>query len=99
MAEPFKNTPPAPENKGEMTAQNIAAALAGERGGDVLGRHLTLVLGGGRSVLERLGHLGVPLLVGVAGGCRRSHGIDGRRTSMLTARTVVKPLSRQHAAA
>ena len=30
MAEPFKNTPPAPENKGEMTAQNIAAALAGE---------------------------------------------------------------------
>ena len=30
MAEPFKNTPPAPEDKGEMTAQNIAAALAGE---------------------------------------------------------------------
>ncbi len=30
MAEPFKNTPPAPEAKGEMTAQNIAAALAGE---------------------------------------------------------------------
>ncbi len=30
MAEPFKNTPPAPEDRGEMTAQNIAAALAGE---------------------------------------------------------------------
>jgi rubrerythrin len=30
MAEPFKNTPPAPEDKGIMTAQNIAAALAGE---------------------------------------------------------------------
>ena len=30
MAEPFKNTPPAPESKGEMTAANIAAALAGE---------------------------------------------------------------------
>lgn len=30
MAEPFKNTPPAPQAKGEMTAQNIAAALAGE---------------------------------------------------------------------
>jgi rubrerythrin len=30
MAEPFKNTPPAPEDKGAMTAQNIAAALAGE---------------------------------------------------------------------
>jgi rubrerythrin len=30
MAEPFKNTPPAPEAKGEMTAANIAAALAGE---------------------------------------------------------------------
>jgi len=30
MAEPFKNTPPAPEDKGVMTAQNIAAALAGE---------------------------------------------------------------------
>ena len=32
MAEPFKNTPPAPEDKGEMTAQNIAAALAGAAG-------------------------------------------------------------------
>ena len=30
MAEPFKNTPPPPENQGEMTAANIAAALAGE---------------------------------------------------------------------
>lgn len=30
MAEPFINTPPAPESKGEMTAANIAAALAGE---------------------------------------------------------------------
>ncbi len=30
MAEPFKNTPPAPQSKGEMTAQNIGAALAGE---------------------------------------------------------------------
>jgi len=30
MAEPYKNTPPAPEAKGEMTAANIAAALAGE---------------------------------------------------------------------
>jgi rubrerythrin len=30
MAEPFKNTPPAPEDKGAMTASNIAAALAGE---------------------------------------------------------------------
>ena len=30
MAEPYKNTPPAPEDKGDMTAQNIAAALAGE---------------------------------------------------------------------
>ena len=30
MAEPFKNTPPAPESKGAMTAENIAAALAGE---------------------------------------------------------------------
>jgi rubrerythrin len=30
MADPFKNTPPAPEEKGVMTAQNIAAALAGE---------------------------------------------------------------------
>ena len=30
MAEPFKNTPPAPEAKGDMTAANIAAALAGE---------------------------------------------------------------------
>ena len=30
MAEPFKNTPPAPEDKGVMTAQNIAAAFAGE---------------------------------------------------------------------
>ncbi len=30
MADPFKNTPPAPEDKGAMTAQNLAAALAGE---------------------------------------------------------------------
>lgn len=30
MTEPFINTPPAPENKGAMTAQNVAAALAGE---------------------------------------------------------------------
>ena len=30
MTEPFKNTPPAAEAKGEMTATNIAAALAGE---------------------------------------------------------------------
>ncbi len=30
MAEPFKNTPPAPEARGDMTAANIAAALAGE---------------------------------------------------------------------
>ena len=30
MAEPFKNTPPAADAKGEMTAANIAAALAGE---------------------------------------------------------------------
>ncbi len=30
MAEPFKNTPPAPEDRGEMTAANVAAALAGE---------------------------------------------------------------------
>jgi rubrerythrin len=30
MAEPYKNTPPAPEDKGAMTADNIAAALAGE---------------------------------------------------------------------
>jgi rubrerythrin len=30
MADPFKNTPPASEDKGVMTAQNIAAALAGE---------------------------------------------------------------------
>ncbi len=30
MAEPFKNTPPAAEANGEMTAANIAAALAGE---------------------------------------------------------------------
>lgn len=30
MAEPFINTPPPPEDKGVMTAQNIAAALAGE---------------------------------------------------------------------
>ena len=30
MAEPFKNTPPPPEAKGEMTAANLAAALAGE---------------------------------------------------------------------
>jgi rubrerythrin len=30
MAEPFKNTPPAPEKLGAMTAENIGAALAGE---------------------------------------------------------------------
>lgn len=30
MAEPYKNTPPAPEDNGQMTAANIAAALAGE---------------------------------------------------------------------
>jgi rubrerythrin len=30
MAEPFMNTPPAPEDRGEMTKANIAAALAGE---------------------------------------------------------------------
>jgi rubrerythrin len=30
MAEPYMNTPPAPEDKGVMTGQNIAAALAGE---------------------------------------------------------------------
>lgn len=30
MTEPFMNTPPAPESKGVMTAQNIAAAFAGE---------------------------------------------------------------------
>lgn len=30
MADPFKNTPPKPEDKGAMTAENIAAALAGE---------------------------------------------------------------------
>ena len=30
MADAFKNTPPAPEDNGAMTAQNIAAALAGE---------------------------------------------------------------------
>jgi len=30
MADAFKNTPPAPEDKGAMTAENIAAALAGE---------------------------------------------------------------------
>ncbi len=30
MADPFRNTPPAPEDKGVMTAQNIAAAFAGE---------------------------------------------------------------------
>lgn len=30
MAESFKNTPPAPEARGDMTAANIAAALAGE---------------------------------------------------------------------
>jgi rubrerythrin len=30
MAEPFKNTPPAPDDHGAMTADNIAAALAGE---------------------------------------------------------------------
>lgn len=30
MGEPFVNTPPASEDKGVMTAQNLAAALAGE---------------------------------------------------------------------
>jgi rubrerythrin len=30
MTEPYKNTPPAPDDKGAMTAQNVAAALAGE---------------------------------------------------------------------
>lgn len=30
MAEPYVNTPPPPEDKGVMTAQNLAAALAGE---------------------------------------------------------------------
>ena len=30
MGDPYKNTPPAPEDKGVMTAQNIAAAFAGE---------------------------------------------------------------------
>ncbi len=30
MAEPFINTPPAPEDKGAMTAENVAAAFAGE---------------------------------------------------------------------
>jgi rubrerythrin len=30
MADPYINTPPAPMDKGAMTAQNIAAALAGE---------------------------------------------------------------------
>ena len=30
MAEPYKNTPPAPEDKGAMTAENLAAAVAGE---------------------------------------------------------------------
>jgi rubrerythrin len=30
MSDPFKNTPPAPEDKGAMTAENIAAAVAGE---------------------------------------------------------------------
>ena len=30
MADAYKNTPPAAEDKGAMTAQNIAAALAGE---------------------------------------------------------------------
>ncbi len=30
MAEPFMNRPPGPESKGAMTAQNLAAALAGE---------------------------------------------------------------------
>ena len=30
MAEPFKNTPPAPDDTGAMTAENLAAALAGE---------------------------------------------------------------------
>ena len=30
MPEPYMNTPPAPQDKGVMTAQNIAAAFAGE---------------------------------------------------------------------
>ena len=30
MADAFKSTLPAPEDKGAMTAENIAAALAGE---------------------------------------------------------------------
>jgi rubrerythrin len=30
MSDPFKNTPPTPEDKGAMTAENIAAAVAGE---------------------------------------------------------------------
>ena len=30
MTEPFRNTPPPPEHKGEMTAEFLAAALAGE---------------------------------------------------------------------
>jgi rubrerythrin len=30
MPEPYMNTPPAPQDKGAMTAQNIAAAFAGE---------------------------------------------------------------------
>jgi len=30
MAESFKSTPPAPEDRGAMTAENLAAALAGE---------------------------------------------------------------------
>jgi rubrerythrin len=30
MADAFKNTPPAPEDKGAMTAENLAAAVAGE---------------------------------------------------------------------
>ena len=30
MTEPYMNTPPAPQDKGAMTAQNIAAAFAGE---------------------------------------------------------------------
>ena len=30
MTDPIRNTPPAPEDKGAMTAENLAAALAGE---------------------------------------------------------------------
>jgi rubrerythrin len=30
MTDAFKNTPPAPEDKGAMTAENLAAAVAGE---------------------------------------------------------------------